>query len=662
MRIKIKKVYKKNLNERFKTTPKMSTPYILDNVINPSSRNSIFNKKLIFYDLETNGFMPDAYVHQIAALEFDIGSILRRYLAGEDIASEINNLSPSGGIIIKSKFDFADFKEKDAEVREKRKVLYNSYCRNPKGKDPVAFAMLRNLFVKTYKNKETKKTFTSPSYELNPKTYEPEAIKGAFLCIKDNIRIYNSQKLNDLLTLLEEDGVDIDVVTKDLIEKCLNEKVDNDSKTYEIKSPEAFLESSSDEERKKFFVDLYNLFYRLSESPYRYGSRRGKKRKNISTNFARTLHSFLLPNGGKMSLQKALDFTYAENKTFTAYDNFPIPEYEGFLAHDKNAPPTEAEGIKLFLEYLKSLGANKYILVGHNIKSFDNNVILGRASIHNISKKLVDYFQNSEALDTLEFLQLFTKQMQFFNDILPSVQDSENISGETKATMAKSQAAGNEIIKMHGDIKTKLDGIMKIYDSTKEFDQTHTADDDCEKLAKVFLESIMEMYEMDKAFRELAQKIDLNDASANIKSDFSTFQPQKMTSGDVRKTVLTKVRGDLQHLGMPNPEEASLVMNEPDQEKAVEKAISRFTLELVYDIKNNKPEVKTSEDAMSYISNLSRSGARGIEGLFTKWMELKMSEAQPATIDPQLKQVNPEDIDTTSLRESILKRWSKMIK
>lgn len=658
MKFKVK-IIKKQLNERFKIHSKMSSPYILNNIINPNSPKSIFNKKLIFYDLETNGFMPNAYVHQIAALDFNLGDIITKSLSGQQISNEIQNLTAEGGVVVKSKFDLEDFKEQDKATRKLRDILYNKYCKNPQGKDPIAYSMLRSLFSSSFYSSRQRRTVTGANYNIDPRTGATSAIKGAFLCITDTIREANSQRINNLLNQLEQDNVEIDPYTKGLIDKCV-EKEEAEGGSYSIKSPQLNLSDNEESDKQKFFEDLYNLFSTLSKNPYNYTKRRGRTRNAISEEFKKSLSSFPFANKMNNSLEKAFLFTYSENKNFTEYENFPLQKYERFYAHDKEINPTEADGIKMFLNYLRSLGKNNYILVGHNIKSFDNNVILGRAKKHGISKRLIDYFQDSEALDTMDLLGIYTKQMEYFQSMLPSIEEVEDISPETKSTAIRSQKGIEEIIKMNKKLGTKLDGMMKVFEETKEFEQTHTADDDCEKLAQVMVRALIDMYEMDAAFQELSERVDLNDAS--IQSDFSTFVPQRMTPAIIRNTALTKIVNDLAQVGLPNAEEASELMGEEDLEKAKSKAASKFGLELVKDIKSENPEM-TEEDLIYYINNLKTSGQTGLEGLFKSWMESKLKQKRAQNQLDFSQNDTPEDqVNPDNLSETILNKWKKMIK
>jgi len=654
MKIKIVK-NKENLDERAMIHSKMSTKYILNNILDPSKQGSIFDKKLIFYDLETNGFGEKAYVHQIAALEFDVKSILTDYLSGKPM-SGIANLTATGGFVSKAKFNSKDFAEQDEIIKKKRKRTWSAfkgrgpeYEGNKEKNDEVSHEVFRKLF--------RGKNEADPNMELDPKTGNTDAIIGALLAINETTRINNSQLLTNLLLIHmnKKNPTEFDVVTQLLLDSCGEWKTTKGGeKLYEIFKPEQMFDINDSEGSKEFFMNLCDLFRTFSSSPYHYTKSKGPKNFRISEGFKKF---------SKITyyLNKVFAFTYTENKNFTQYENFPLEKYESF--HPTGFQPgsiTEEQGLRAFLQYLKSLGKDNYILVGHNIKSFDNNVIMKRTAKYRISKKLVDSFQDSQFLDSLDLLTMYTKQMQFFADLLPI--DPEGLEKSTTQVATRSKESIETIVLMHKKLKSKLDGLMKIFEETKNFTQTHTADDDCEKLAQVLIRAIGDMYEMDKAFTDLDNKITFEPTQTR---PFTPLSSKEMTPGKIRSAVLSKFTADLAQANLPSVEKAKYISTLDDPDEAVEKTISNFGLKTIqkFRLQNRQNSVggtrMTDEELLSYFLQLK---TKDVIELYNKWEESQMPSLFSFDDLQDLNTEEEPDEDPAKFNEGLIKRWTRAIK
>jgi len=572
--------------------------------------------------------------------------------------SGIANLTASGGFVSKAKFDSRDFAEQDEIIKTRRQSTWRTFKgRGPNYKgskeknDEVSHEVFRKLFIG--------KNESEPNMELDPKTGDTDAIIGALLTINESVRITNSELLTNLLLIHvnKKNPTEFDVVTQSLLDSCGEWKTTKDvkgaAKFYEIFKPEQMFDINDNEGPREFFMNLCDLFRTFSSSPYHYTKSKGPKNFRISEAFKK---------GSKITyyLNQVFAFTYTENKNFTQYENFPLEKYESF--HPTKFKPgsmTEEQGLRAFLQYLKSLGKDNYILIGHNIKSFDNNVIMKRTAKYRISKTLVDSFQDSQFLDSLDLLTMYTKQMQFFADLLPI--DPEGLEKSTTQVATRSKESIETIVLMHKRLKSKLDGLMKIFEETKNFTQTHTADDDCEKLAQVLIRAIGDMYEMDKAFTDLDNKITFEPTQTR---PFAPLSSKEMTPGKIRDAVISKFTGDLAQANLPTLAKAKYIAAKDDPDEAVEKVIKDFGLKTIQkfrlqDRQNNGVDQMSDEDLLSYFLQLKTSD---VIKLYNKWEEAQM----PSLFSfDDLVNLNPDEEtveDPTKFNESLIKRWSRAIK
>lgn len=142
MKIKVRNE-KKQLDERIAISSKMSSRFIINNVLNPDSDNSIFDKKLIFYDLETMGLLPSPYVHQIAAIEYDLKNTFSKIIQGKKLGTtQVVAPRPSGGCIIKNEFNLKNFN--DRSVIKYRRLFYENF-KQEFNSDLFAFDIIKKI-------------------------------------------------------------------------------------------------------------------------------------------------------------------------------------------------------------------------------------------------------------------------------------------------------------------------------------------------------------------------------------------------------------------------------------------------------------------------------------------------------------------------------------
>lgn len=268
-------------------------------------------------------------------------------------------------------------------------------------------------------------------------------------------------------------------------------------------------------------------------------------------------------------MKKEFNLTFAENRSFTHYAEFPLAEYYDFVKFSENPGatqegfkrkrgnkidvvkkglPTEKEGLEIFLKYLQKIGNDNYILIGHNIKTFDNNVILTRAKENNIDQNLILDFQDSYVFDTLDLMRLFTQQLIFMNNlcekgIAEQLSDGKKTSAKTKKTVSsilKAKEMHDTLKEKYPSIKAKLDGIMLLYESTKKIEQSHTADDDCKQLANSLIPTVVQMSEMIKDYDEVLSLLD-PETFASAKS----FSDDPRSLSKLASSAISKIKSDL---------------------------------------------------------------------------------------------------------------------
>ena len=483
-----------------------NSDYVINSLLDPNSEDSIFNKKTIFYDLETNGFLPDAYVHQIAALEYDLKPQMEQIFKGqkpETIAGA------KDGIIVKARFDIEDFKEKDKKTIKSRVQFYKDFYKYPK---QSVDGISRNT-VSKYISKKGRGGKSFINFKINKDNIP--IIVGAHITRNSAERTKLAKSLKQYLSFLKKDA---DSKKAPPLTKTIQDYVDSTlNPSGVLRYPE-----SSGEEADLFFKNLYLLMNALTNSPYAYGSKRGGSRYALRKELEKLT---------KDLTRGALSFTYAENKMFTEYDQFPLDKYKSLQKGDL---PSEKEGLLIFLDYLKSIGNEEYVLIGHNINSFDNKVIVARSQFNNIKGEALKSFQDSMSFDTLPLLRLYVKQLEYYNklykeklsDLSPEQQDLSSFAKQKIETLRE----------IYPSLKAKLDGMMKLFEETRDYEQTHTADDDCEQLARVFIGATLDMFEMMSAYNDALRILDMGEETV-----FDTKEP---ALEDLKDSIVSKVMED----------------------------------------------------------------------------------------------------------------------
>lgn len=775
MKLRIKKV-KNKLNERYEIVQQLSSDFILNQVLDPSASGSIFNKKLIFYDLETMGFLPQAYVHQIAALEYDLRGSFEKIFKGEDLTNEdLLAPNPESGCIVKCAFEEERFKEGDEEVRKKRQDFANRFeetidtNQSQLSFDDEQYSSTNQKVIDVV-NKSLYTTNEEGEKTINMSMTASDisaSIMGSVLATKTGAE--------DFYKTLEAHLKNLNKSNKYLTENLKALKGSTGKEDFETLLSS---EETSEDSIKEFLFNLYKFVQTIVESPYTFPSSKTTYMTNL-----RTKH-FVINADGKLEPKKEEDgtiskyrmrmvghyyanlrghttlaklkkmttkyarrefnLTWAENKNFTKYQDFPLPEYFKFVKfaedqNDSNLPqndfqtgkedsptetkrmPSQKEGLEIFLKYLEEIGNNNYVLVGHNIKAFDNSVILAKSQEEGINRDLILSFQDSYVFDTLPLMKIYVQQIKYMDALVTAkINDKLRDAGsEDLATSIEQTKAQHDALReRYPGLKSKLDGLMALHESTKGLKQTHTADDDCKQLANVFIPTILEMTKMLKDYNGLLESMTKEDGiSVDAEElqtfDDKTFSQQVKRQSALKGPVVSKLKSDLlfdeNDLLKSLSPHISVVIDDLDfipdhyadagstykaiqdyknaRKAALDKLIGRFFYYINEEI-NNKGRIDNAtlrkvltlsrREVLEYfkawievISNRPKDNEAVGEVIqfFENEAELKARAANPETSTSKPEQStrtkSPRDLTTENkirLEESIVNKWKKMIK
>ena len=589
MKIKILKTKQADIiSEKKLIISAFNSDYVINSLLDPNSEESIFNKKTIFYDLETNGFLPDAYVHQIAALEYDLKPQMEQIFKGQKPDAIAG---AKDGVIVKARFDLKDFKPKDEKTIESRIEFYKDFYKNSKASvDNVS----RDTVTK-YITKKRKSGKLFINFEINKESIP--IIVGAHITRNSEERNKLAKSLKQYLSFLKKDA---DSKKAPPLTKTIQSYVDSTlNPSGALRYPEA-----SGEEADLFFKTLYLLMNALTNSPYAYGSKRGGSRYALRKELEKLT---------KDLTRSALRFTYAENKMFTEYDNFPLDKYKSLQRGDL---PSEKEGLLIFLDYLKSIGNENYVLIGHNINSFDNKVIVARSQFNNIKGEALKSFQDSMSFDTLPLLRLYVKQLEYYNklykeklsDLSPEQQDLSSFAKQKIETLRE----------IYPSLKAKLDGMMKLFEETRDYEQTHTADDDCEQLARVFIGATLDMFEMMSTYNDALRILDMGEATV-----FDTKEPSLK---DLKDSIVSKMMEDSENYFYSQGKRDFLskypFMDKGQDNPKVTKKNIKSARRAIYDDFAKALLAKKSKDVKNFKpADMMKLNTADVGKQFIKWME-----------------------------------------
>ena len=455
MKLKIK--IKRALSERYELSPTTDLPIeklfsatgmeLQDLLVGKEQIETIFNKDLVFYDLETTGlrrsskgtpddgedFDPSDTIHQIACLRY----------ASNGNMDDLEPENPTDAYIAKCEISREQLAKTDAIKRKRAFILlqtpadnytnFKEYIKNKMFDYPTNtqehVAGIQALFYHVFIN-NTIANMKSGRLKVGGRN---EAMIGYILDY-----IYNATNSYD------------DVKT---IEEFLAEKNPSMEKLQEF-FESVFDDSGSQSDLARFFLE------------------KGKPE----------------PDRFVKRYSNTTGITIEENKVFTHYDEFPLRKYKRKEYYHGMKVVSESDALQGMMNYFDKLGqgANNdpptdgdYILVGQNIISFDNPFVLTRCEALGIPN--VHTFQNSRVYDT-RFL--FSTMIKYFKNLVYFYNiGSAGTKAGAKQSFVKRMEA--EIKEKHASITTASTEATRKF---KEWLKTNSYKKALTKAQKVLLE------------------------------------------------------------------------------------------------------------------------------------------------------------------------------
>lgn len=468
--------------------------------------SNLFDNDLMFYDLETTGLSRKDLdengdmIHQIAVLVYN---------STQDFSS-IDAKNPDAAYVAKAEIP-RQLEERTEEINTLRGEFLLNYIKQP--------SLIGGFFED--ENKLLNNGIFSNDPSENGGGYSPEQVMGLFYYMFSNKRpkkngtymgAKSRSKIYPFIVLYAKQSVSIFIDNDLKIEK---EDTAKERKEF-VKKFKDWLTSNKDIKKEQLGNFFKSIFRPSITEPdiIEYF-------KNIGlSDAAKEIQS--LVNFYETQL---IGTTVEENKVFTHYDDFPLSQYrnpknknyinQSQQVADGNAemPVSEEDALRGLAEFV-----NKYpdgTLVGQNIISFDNPFVLVRCEAYGINTEV---FRNLGVYDARFFFSAVIKYLEVFKYIYnifnagdsftrhlvdqnaknefnalkqtifePHKEDLKRFFNETKEILSNLQKGGRA--------KGKLETLIKTFVGPK-VKQTHTADDDCEKLAEVFIKSIQPFHEI----------------------------------------------------------------------------------------------------------------------------------------------------------------------
>jgi hypothetical protein len=389
MKLKIK--IKRTLSERYELSPTTDLPIeklfsatgmeLQSLLTNQQQIETIFNKDLVFYDLETTGlrrsskgtpddgedFDPSDTIHQIACLRY----------ASNGNMDDLNPENPTDAYIAKCEIPKEQLEKTDA-IKAKR----------------------ANILFQTPENNYTefKEHIKDGMFDYPTKTQKDVAgIQALFYHVFINNTIAN----------MKSGRLNARVRNEAMINFILDYTKNTTNSENDVRAIENFLaeKNPSMEKLQQFFESVFD-----DSGP--------------QSDLARFFLDKGRPEPDKFvkRYSKTTGITIEENKVFTHYDEFPLKKYQKEESYYGMKVVPEKVALQGMMNYFDKLGqgANNdpptdgdYILVGQNIISFDNPFVLNRCKALGIPN--VHTFQNSRVYDT-RFL--FSTMIKYFKNLV----------------------------------------------------------------------------------------------------------------------------------------------------------------------------------------------------------------------------------------------------
>ena len=465
MKIRIKKTSAILRERDFSTSAKGQYNFLAyyKKYLDPESKDYLFKKKIVAYDLETKGLLPSPYVHQFAALEFDLDKDL-----------DINDLTADNAFIAKCFYDYGDMKQQDKDFYFKRKNFYDQFKDKYK-ENKTEFPYLLNLITGalTFKPKGQAELPQMKIAKANmPKLYG--AMIFGFALIKPEIKRKESKASK--AELMETENLSQDYYN---FVSVVKEKFKNDETWKQDGAIQKGLKNYfENKDPSKILQEIYVGFTKAKQASHvRFALRKNAKSfsdfadfwdfcSRIKSNYAiKSTEPDYYSKYSVFSLvmakiRKDIGMSYHENIEFTNYKTFPLTKYVSYndglalgesdksfadnykefisnpsFINDKKRTGTvradtivDREGNRYnttlvsekfalikFLEWMEARSKEgDFLLMGQNIAAFDNAVIQNRAKFYGLQDSFIEKFFDTRMFDTLSFFRTIFKQLCCF--------------------------------------------------------------------------------------------------------------------------------------------------------------------------------------------------------------------------------------------------------
>ena len=465
----------------------------------------ILMKNIIFYDLETSGLSrKEDVIHQFAALKY----------SPEKLNTDPDN--PDDLYLSKCEVPRDVIAKKSRIVNRRAKALEKTNFENLK--KALLFdskfggkTMSRNWNLKynTFNDRTPYQSADPNDSNINTDDYWYEEIVLPiffFVLMKNAIpdnKIENKAKWPDNMQIGVLDNIIYNNYASfmEYLKKDIDDNPNSNKETQTIYDTLKNVFNNTDpsiHDVRKF----YNILFKDSDLLYFVVNNKNKSQVDLLKK--------------RISQYKNLiGMSHQENQDLTHSKDFPLetfrkPEYGITMSGTRVNEVSEAQGLQGFINYITSVSPvpapstedvltltphevsfpteGDTILVGHNIVAFDNSFILERCKVHGIDPK---GFSDVFVYDTRSLFEYFLRYinyskyaLNFFRYVEAGKKMPEGDEFKDLWTSSGMSKIYKGLLTKTKTLSAKLEKFMKMYN--KDAKQTHTADDDCIQLAKVF--------------------------------------------------------------------------------------------------------------------------------------------------------------------------------
>ena len=396
--------------KEFRTGYSPSKNYSVENLLSMFNRfdasqkdvETIFSKSLAFYDLETTGLSRQFdQIHQIAMIVYNAG-----------FAAEIDPENPDDFFVSKCKVDQEIVKSKSAVNARRKDILLMSYAQSGAG-----YKNLYDYAIQQAKNGLDVFRADDETLEEGEKFLHSRAKPILYyLLLKSTVpfeeKIYRIQEKIDYTKPQEE----MAKYLKDFFDFYEQDDTENIKKLKEI--------YNSTNPTLQEVVYFYNSLFKEQDLYLFHYELNKKDAKDIKDKLK--------------FYERIISMTMSENMKLTNYKDFPIQKFKAAMKKMQGGNETirEDQSLGLFMEFINNFGTTvprdsgedltdidtevfpkegEYILIGHNIASFDNPFVVNRTNKYNIDNQK---FADSYFYDTRRLCEYFSRYLNNYANVM----------------------------------------------------------------------------------------------------------------------------------------------------------------------------------------------------------------------------------------------------